>query len=163
VSSNLTIRNATPNDFFADVASGNLPPVSFVKPIGKNNEHPGYSDVVTGQQHVADLVAAVKKSKIWRDCVIIITYDENGGRWDHVAPPVRKDRWGVGVRVPGIVISPFARGGVIDSTEYETVSILKLIERRFNLAPLALRDADSAVNDPTHALHFESQLRISSQ
>jgi phospholipase C len=76
-------------NFFADVASGDLPPVSFVKPIGKNNEHPGYSDVVTGQQHVADLVAAVQKSKIWRECVIIITYDENGGRWDHVASPVR--------------------------------------------------------------------------
>ena len=142
-------------NFLQDVACGNLPPVSFVKPIGKNNEHPGYADVVTGQQHVADLVTAVQNSKIWRDCVIIITYDENGGRWDHVVPPVRADRWGVGVRVPGIIISPFARQGAIDSTEYETVSILKLIERRFNLAPLALRDADSAVNDLTHALRFD--------
>jgi phospholipase C len=103
---------------------------------------------------VAELVAAVQNSKIWEDCVIIITYDENGGRWDHVAPPVRKDCWGVGVRVPGIVISPFARKGFIDSTEYETVSILKLIERRFNLSPLALRDADPAVNDLTKALRF---------
>jgi phospholipase C len=97
----------------------------------------------------------VQKSEIWSDCVIIITYDQNGDRWDHVAPPLRQDRWGVGVRVPGIVISPFAREGVIDSTEYETVSILKLIERRFYLAPLALRDADSAINDLTHALHFD--------
>jgi phospholipase C len=140
-------------NFFADVASGDLPPVSFVKPIGKNNEHPSYTDVVTGQQHVADLVAAVQKSTIWQDCVIIITYDENGG-WDHVVPPVRKDAWGVGVRVPGIIISPFARKGSIDHTEYETVSILKLIERRFNLAPLSARDSDPAVNDLTNSLHF---------
>jgi phospholipase C len=142
-------------NFFTDVASGALPPVTFVKPLGPNNEHPGYTDVVTGQRHVADLVAAVRKSRIWRDCVIVITYDENGGRWDHVAPPVRQDGWGVGVRVPAIVISPFARRGGIDSTEYETVSILKLIERRFNLAPLSVRDADPKINDLTHTLQSE--------
>jgi acid phosphatase len=142
-------------NFFADVAAGTLPPVSFVKPIGKNNEHPGYTDVVTGQQHVADLVKAVQQSKIWKDSVIIITYDENGGRWDHVVPPVRSDGWGVGARVPGIIISPFARKGVIDSNEYETVSILKLIERRFNLEPLSARDADPAVSDLTTALDFD--------
>ena len=71
-------------------------------------------------------------------------------------PPVRKDGWGVGVRAPGIVISPFARSGAIDSTEYETVSILKLIERRFNLAPLSSRDADPNINDLTHALDYSS-------
>jgi phospholipase C len=60
------------DNFLADVASGTLPPVSFVKPIGKNNEHPGYTDEVTGQQHVADLVKAVKHSKLWKDSVIII-------------------------------------------------------------------------------------------
>ena len=79
---------------------------------------------------------------------------KNGGRWDHVLPPVRKDGWGVGLRVPGIVISPFARRGAIDSTEYETVSILKLIERRFNLAPLCSRDADPNINDLTYALDY---------
>jgi phospholipase C len=131
--------------------------VTFIKPLGPNNEHPGYADVVTGQKHVADLVAAVRNSEIWEDCVIIITYDENGGRWDHVVPPVRKDGWGTGVRVPGIVISPFAKRGAIDSTEYETVSILKLIERRFNLAPLSSRDADvdHLIGDLTNALNFQ--------
>ena len=69
-----------------------------------------------------------------------------------MVPPVRQDGWGVGVRVPAIVISPFARRGYIDSTEYETVSILKLIERRFNLAPLSARDADPKINDLTHTL-----------
>jgi phospholipase C len=138
--------------FLADVASGNLPPVSFVKPIGANNEHPGYANEIAGQQHVADLVSAVRKSKIWKDSVIIITYDENGGRWDHVVPPVRADGWGVGVRVPTIIVSPFVRKGAIDNHEYETVSILKLIERRYHLAPLAARDADPRISDLTTAL-----------
>jgi phospholipase C len=144
-------------NFLADVASGKLPPVSFVKPIGKNNEHPGYTDELTGQQHVAALVKAVQDSKIWHDSVIIITYDENGGRWDHVVPPVRDDKWGVGVRVPAIIVSPFVRKGAIDSHEYETVSILKLIERRFNLKPLAVRDADPKVSDLTTAFDFEQE------
>jgi phospholipase C len=114
-----------------------------------------HADVVTGQKHVAELVDAVRNSRIWEDCVIIITYDENGGRWDHVVPPVREDGWGVGVRVPTIIISPFVRKGSIDHTEYETVSILKFIERRFNLAPLSKRDADPAVNDLTHTLRLD--------
>jgi len=139
-------------NFFTDVAMGNLPPVAFIKPLGPNNEHPGYADVVTGQKHVAALVAAVQNSKIWKDCVIIITYDENGGRWDHVVPPVRSDGWGVGTRVPAIIVSPFVKHGAIDNTEYETVSILKLIEHRFQLAPLSSRDADPKIHDLTNAL-----------
>jgi phospholipase C len=139
-------------NFLEDVASGNLPPVSFVKPLGPNNEHPGYAQLVTGQRHVADLVAAVQKSEIWKNCVMIITYDENGGRWDHVVPPVRGDGWGLGTRVPTIIVSPFVQRAGIDSTEYETISILKLIERRFGLAPLSPRDKDPKINDLTDAL-----------
>ncbi|HEX4645936.1 MAG TPA: alkaline phosphatase family protein [Verrucomicrobiae bacterium] len=142
-------------NFFTDVASGNLPPVTFIKPLGPNNEHPGYTDEVTGQKHVAELVAAVQNSKLWKDSVIIITYDENGGRWDHVVPPVRPDGWGVGTRVPGIVISPFTKGGFIDDNEYETVSILKLIERRYHLAPLSDRDLNPNVSDLTSVFHFD--------
>ena len=142
--------------FFSDVAAGKLPPVTFIKPLGPNNEHPGYADEVTGQQHVAELVSAVQHSPLWKDSAIIITYDENGGRWDHVVPPVRPDGWGVGTRVPGIVISPFTKGGVIDDHEYETVSILKLIERRFHLAPLAARDANPNVSDLTTVFRFDT-------
>jgi phospholipase C len=140
--------------FFADVANGALPAVSFIKPLGPDNEHPGYASLLQGQQHVADLVAAIQKSRFWRDTAIIITYDENGGRWDHVPPPARADGWGAGTRVPTIVISRFTEGGFIDDTEYETVSILKLIERRFGLPPLAARDANPAVNDLTHVFDF---------
>jgi phospholipase C len=140
--------------FFADVSGGTLPAVSFIKPLGPDNEHPGYASLQQGQQHVADLVSTIQNSKYWRDTVIIITYDENGGRWDHVTPPVMPDHWGLGTRVPAIIVSRFTAGGLIDSNRYETVSILKFIERRFRLAPLAARDANPNVNDLTSAFNF---------
>jgi phospholipase C len=87
-------------------------------------------------------VEAVKNSKYWKSTAIVVTYDENGGRWDHVPPPVI-DRWGPGTRVPTIIISPYARRGFVDHTRYETVSILKFIEERFALAPLSSRDANA--------------------
>ncbi len=133
--------------FLADLHHNRLKPISFIKFAGIDNEHPGYTDVVRGQRHVADIVNAVRNSNIWNTCAIIVTYDENGGRWDHVAPPVRTDGWGTGVRVPAIIISPLVRRGFVDHEEFETVSILKLLEFRFNLAPLSTRDADPAVND----------------
>jgi phospholipase C len=89
-----------------------------------------------------ELINAVVSSPNWSDTVIVITYDENGGFWDHVPPP-QTDAWGPGTRVPGIVISPFAKGGV-DSTVYDTTAILKLIEERWNLPSLATRDAAQA-------------------
>ena len=142
--------------FFDDVSRGTLPAVSFIKPLGPDNEHPGYAALARGQQHVADIVHAVQRSGAWKDTVIIITYDENGGRWDHVAPPVMPDRWGLGTRVPAIVVSPFSAGGVIDSRQFETVSILKFIEHRFGLAPLSQRDANPAVNDLSAVLNFRN-------
>lgn len=143
--------------FLSDLASGQLPAVSFIKPLGPDNEHPGYAALERGQQHVADLVAAVRKSPAWRNTLIIVTYDENGGRWDHVAPPVMADGWGLGTRVPALLISPFTQGGFIDSHPYETVSILKLIERRFKLEPLSGRDANPAVSDLTTAFQFRGE------
>jgi phospholipase C len=141
-------------DFFTDVQNNNLPAVSFIKPLGPDNEHPGYANLVRGQQHVADLIAAIQASPAWKSTVVIITYDENGGRWDHVPPPM-VDSWGLGTRVPGILVSPFARRGFIDHTQYETVSILKLIEKRFQLAPLSARDANPAVLDLTGSLKLD--------
>jgi phospholipase C len=138
-------------NFTSDVASGNLPSVVFIKPVGENNEHPGYAALLDGQRHVLSLVDQIRNSKYWNDTVIIITYDENGGRWDHVAPPVI-DRWGPGTRVPLIVVSKFAKQGYVDHTEYETASILALIEKRFNLKPLGTRDA--AANPFSNAFQF---------
>ncbi len=130
------------SDFKAAVKNGTLPAVSFVKPFGDDNEHPGYATLERGQKHVVRLVDDVRNSPYWKDSVIIITYDENGGRWDHVAPP-KKDRWGPGTRVPTIVISPFPRSAPVDHTEYDTTSILKLIEERYELAPLSDRDRNA--------------------
>jgi phospholipase C len=129
-------------DFLAAVANGTMPSVSFIKPLGPDNEHPGYAALLRGQLHVADLVRRIRSSAAWNDTVIVITYDEHGGRWDHVAPPV-VDRWGPGSRVPTIIVSPFARKGYIDHTEYDTTSILKLIEETFGAAPLNQRDANA--------------------
>jgi len=137
-------------DLFAALRTGNVPAVAFVKPIGAHNEHPGYADLLRGQQYVATLVKAVQDSAVWKNSVII-TYDEGAGRWDHVPPP-RGDRWGPGVRVPAIIISPYAKRGFVDHTPYETVSILKLIETRWNLAPLGSRDA--AANNLLNAFDF---------
>jgi phospholipase C len=129
-----------PTSAGAATASGALPAVSFVKPIGLNNEHPGYTDLLTGERHVKALIDVVRASKVWSHTAIIITYDENGGFWDHVAPPV-VDRWGPGARVPTLVISPFARKEHVDHHRYDTTSILALIEHRFGLEPLSSRDA----------------------
>ena len=127
----------------ADIAAGTLPAVTFFKPIGEQNEHPGYADVVSGDSHAAAIIQAIQGSPLWKDSVIIVTYDENGGLWDHVAPP-GADRWGPGSRVPTIIVSPFAKKGFVDHTVYDTTSILKLIETRYGLVPLGTRDAAAA-------------------
>jgi 3-phytase/alkaline phosphatase D len=129
------------NNFFSDVQSGTLPAVSFIKPLGPDNEHPGYTDLLRGQQHVADIVHAVQNSPEWAHTAVVITYDENGGRWDSVSPPTNNGIWGDGTRVPAIVISPFAKTGFVDHTEHDTLSILKTIEERFGLPPLSRYDA----------------------
>ena len=136
------------SEFLAAARSGNLPAVSFVKPVGAENEHPGYADLSRGEQHTAELIEAVRSSHDWKKTAIVVTYDENGGFWDHVAPPV-VDRWGPGTRVPTLVISPRARRHFVDHESYDTTSILATIERRYGLAPLGTRDA--AANDLRHA------------
>jgi len=137
------------NNFFADLQNGTLPSVTFIKPLGPDNEHPGYADLLTGQQHVADIVAAVQASSYWNQSLIIVTYDEHGGRWDHVSPPV-KGIWGDGSRVPALVIGPFAKKGYIDHRHHDTLSILKTIEEIYGLH--VLNDYDSAATDLSSAL-----------
>jgi acid phosphatase len=122
-------------DLVAAIDKGDLPQVAFYKPQGNLNQHPGYADVLSGDEHVAALIAKIKASPLWNSTAIIVTYDENGGFWDHVAPP-KGDRWGPGSRIPAIVVSPYARRGFVDHTYYDTTSILKLITRRFGLEPL---------------------------
>ena len=128
-------ETARSNRFLADVAAGTLPPVSFYKPQGDLNMHAGYSDVDAGDRHLATVVDALQNGPQWPGMVVVITVDENGGWWDHVAPP-KGDRWGPGTRVPALVVSPFARKGFIDHTIHDTGSIARLITRRFGLQKL---------------------------
>jgi acid phosphatase len=139
------------NDLIQDIEKGELPAVSFYKPAGENNEHPGYTDVMSGDQHIADLVTKIQASSAWNSTVIIVTYDENGGFWDHVSPP-KGDRWGPGTRIPAIIISPFAKRNYIDHTTYDTGSIIKFITRRFDLVPI--EGVRSFVGDLTNALEL---------
>ncbi len=132
--------------FIEAIDAGTLPQVSFYKPQGSLNEHPGYADVLSGDQHVADLVAHLENSPQWGHMFVVITYDENGGFWDHVAPP-RGDRWGPGTRIPTLIVSPYAKKGFVDHTLYDTTSMLRLITRRFDLPVLSgLRARDEAMS-----------------
>jgi phospholipase C len=97
---------------------------------------------------------AICNSPYWSNSVVIITYDENGGRWDHVVPP-KIDQWGPGVRVPTIIASPYAKASFVDHTQYETVSILSFIEQLFNLPHLGTRDANA--NPLSNAFNFSQQ------
>jgi acid phosphatase len=132
-------------EFIKAIDSGALPRVAFYKPQGSLNMHPGYADVLSGNGHIADVVAHLQKSPQWPHMLVIVTHDENGGFWDHVAPP-KGDRWGPGMRVPAIIVSPFARKGFVDHTQYDTTSILRFITKRFNLPMLpGLKARDEAL------------------
>jgi acid phosphatase len=150
------------NKFLADVVAGKLPAVSFYKPQGNLNLHAGYSDVESGDQHIANVIEHLKKSPQWKNMVVVVTFDENGGWWDHVAPP-KGDRWGPGSRIPAIVISPYAKKGQVDHTFYDTTSILRFITRLHDLPlleGLKVRNEAFAANhasppgDLTGALSF---------
>jgi acid phosphatase len=123
------------SELLADISTGRLPAVTFYKPQGNLNQHAGYASVAEGDAHIAELVARLRASPQWDHMVIVITYDEFGGAWDHVAPPAG-DLLGPGARIPALIISPFARRGTVDHTQYDTESILRLITRRFDLAVL---------------------------
>jgi acid phosphatase len=145
---------------FVNITNGSerkcsLPSVSFVKPIGLENEHPGYTSENAGSSHLVSLLKSIQDSACRKDTMVVVTYDEFGGQWDHVAPPGQggtsgpHDVWGPGTRVPALILAPHLRGDfVVDNTQYDTTSILATIEHRYGLAPLGTRDA--AVHDLGH-------------
>jgi acid phosphatase len=148
------------NVLVSQAAAGTLPPVAFYKPTGGVNQHPGYANIDDADAHIADLVNKLKASPQWAHMVVVVTYDEYGGQWDHVAPP-KGDLLGPGTRIPALIISPYAKAGTIDHTPYDTASILRLITRRYGLPVLpglTARDAalvangGSAMGDLTNAL-----------
>ena len=129
-----------------------LKAVSFVKPVGEENEHPGYASETTGNTHLVDLIKSIEGGACAKDTMVIVTYDEFGGQWDHVSPPGTvggvpgaHDKWGPGTRIPALVISPLLKDNfVVDHVEHDTTSILATIEKRWNLKPLGTRDAHVA-------------------
>jgi len=140
------------DDFLRDIEAGTLPQVSFYKPVGRLNQHPSYTDLITGDEHAADVLARLRNSPQWSRMLVIVTYDENGGFWDH-APPPKGDEFGPGTRIPTIVISPFAKRSFVDHTPYDTTSIIKFVTRRFGLEPLPGVRANAG--DLTNALIFD--------
>jgi acid phosphatase len=153
------------NRFLADAAEGKLPAVAFYKPQGNLNMHAGYADITSGDRHINHIVRTLQASPQWKNMVVVITVDENGGWHDHVAPP-KGDRWGPGTRIPAVVVSPFARKGLVDHTVYDTASILRLITRVFQLEKLdGLKERDQAMaargqkpmGDLTNSLRFPGQ------
>ena len=128
--------------------SCNLKPVSFVKPIGEENEHPGYGGENAGNTHLVSLLKSIESSKCRKDTMVVVNYDEFGGQWDHVTPPGQggvagaHDAFGPGTRLPALVLAPHLQGSfVTDHAPHDTTSILATIEHRFHVVPLGARDA----------------------
>ncbi len=148
--------------FLADAGAGRLPAVTFYKPQGNLNQHAGYANLTEGDAHIADVILALQRSPQWARMLIVVTYDENGGFYDHAAVPAG-DRWGPGTRIPALIVSPFARRSFIDKTPYDTGSILRFITHRWSLAPLPgiierdaalLRNGEAPMGDLSAALTF---------
>ena len=125
--------------FFNDVKNGVLPAVSWVTPTCQNSDHAacGSND---GPAWVASLVNAVGKSQYWNSTAIFIFWDDYGGWYDHVGPPL-VDYDGLGIRVPLLIVSPYAKVGRVSHKQYEHGSILRFIEDQFGLAPLSASDS----------------------
>ncbi len=152
--------------FASDILAGQLPAVSWIIPgawkpptypqacqQSAPSEHPpARSDC--GMDYVAYLVDEVMNSPYWQSSAIVITWDDFGGFYDHVAPPV-VDQYGEGFRVPTLVISPWAKHGLVDHTQHEFASFLRLIEDNFGVSPLGGRD--TGASDMMNSFNFAQQ------
>jgi phospholipase C len=127
--------NQSQAQFIADCTSNTLPQVSFITEAPPYDEHPA-ANVQTGMKMIESIVTAVQQSAAWQSTAILITYDEAGGFFDHVAPP-QLDAYGPGMRVPMLVVSPHAKPGHVDTTLSDHSSVLKFIETVFGLPTLA--------------------------
>lgn len=148
--------------FLADAKAGRLPNVSFVDPdygtiaelVGTSNDMHPHGSVKVGEQFVAEVYEAIRTSPQWDRTILVINFDEHGGFYDHVKPPSVEDDTDngpkdkanyktLGVRVPAIVVSPFAQPKVETDGPYEHCSVLKMIEWRWGLKPMTKRDANA--------------------
>jgi phospholipase C len=131
--------------FYQDARLGTLPQVSWIQPYfgNKLSEHPAFrGGVRAGMAYVTGLVNAIMQGPEWNSTAIFITWDDWGGYYDHVIPPF-VDEYGFGIRVPGLVISPYAKQGFIDHNTYSFDSWLKIVEERFGVASMTARDRNA--------------------
>ncbi len=142
------------SEYYTDLQNGTLPAVSYIVPSGASEHPPG--SVQSGQKFVRGLIQELMRSTSWSSSAFMITYDDWGGWYDHVQPP-QVDDYGYGFRVPGLLVSPYARKGYIDHTQYDFTSMLKFVENNWGVAPLADRDANA--NDIAHAFDFSKPPR----
>ena len=151
------------NEFLRDCKNGKLPKVAFVDPVftgtdegTAGDDHP-HADIRVGEWFLSRIYRAVTTSRNWARTVLIINFDEWGGFFDHVPPPLAQDvdpRYTLrGFRVPCLVISPYARRRYVAHGIYDHTSILKMIEWRWNLQPLSVRDATA--NNIANVLDFK--------
>ncbi|WP_129726027.1 alkaline phosphatase family protein [Ectobacillus funiculus] len=135
------------NKFAQDIASGNLPAVSFIKAGYGDDEHPGTGNQSTpsAEEFTVDTINEIMNSPYWKDTAIIVTYDEGGGFYDHVAPnsiaPNKDGLLGNGPRIPALVISPYAKENYVSHVQYDHSSILKFLEWNYKLPALNSKDA----------------------
>jgi phospholipase C len=138
------------DDFFAHAAAGTLPPVVYIDPaFSANDDHPPHHTML-GQQLIAAIYTALATSPQWKNCLLVVTYDENGGYFDHVPPPSdAADEFAssgfdqLGFRVPTMVVGPYVKQGTVVSTRYDHTAPLKHLEAMFGLAPLTMRTTAS--------------------
>lgn len=142
-----------PQAIYPALKDGTLPQVSWVTPAFALSDHPPQS-VCAGENWTVELINAIMHSPEWDSTAIVLTWDDFGGFYDHVAPP-HVDIYGLGPRVPTIVISPYAKPGFVDHTTYEFASVLRFIETIFDVSPMTSRDANAS--DMLGAFDFSQQ------
>jgi phospholipase C len=142
------------SEYYQDLRNDSLPAVSFMVPSGSSEHPPG--NIHAGERFVSSLVDALMSSSSWDRSAFMWTYDDWGGWYDHVSPPV-VDAYGYGFRSPALLVSPYARRGHVDHTTLDFTSELRFIENNWGVPPLAARDA--AANDITSAFDFSAAPR----
>lgn len=152
--SHLWATNVPPDtDFVKDVRDGKLPAASWLVTRAEQSEHPPYSMCV-GENWTVDQINALMKSRYWKSTLIVLTWDDFGGFYDHIAPP-RLNYISLGPRVPTIVISPYARPHGVDRSRMDFTSILKFIEQDFRLP--ALTGLDLHAHSLVSSLNFRQK------
>ncbi len=132
--------------FMSDISNNTLPAVSFVVPKNLDSGHPGDSAPATYEAFLKTVLASVQANQaLWAHTAILITTDEGGGHFD-TGPIQNLDFFGDGPRIPMLVVSPFARAGMVDHTYYDHASVLKFIEHNWRLQPLSARSRDRLPN-----------------